>query len=243
MSKMENRVAIVTGAASGMGKAIAKCFLKEGCRVVGFSLESNCDIQHENFSYHSGDIQSYEQVKIFVDTVYKEYGKIDALVNSAGITREGTLETTSSEEFQLAFGVNTLGTFHMCKATIGYLKKQPSTIVNISSNMAIKAIPERIAYNPSKAAVNMLTECIAVDYAPMVRANTVMPGIVKTPMIEKRLDEAEEPEALLKLYASFYPLERIGEVQDITKAVLFLSTAESDWMTGTHLPVCGGDQL
>lgn len=238
--KMDGRVAIVTGAASGMGKAISKKLLKEGSKVIGFSLEETCNINDPNFIYYSGNVCILEDCKKVVEKAIKTFGKIDCLVNSAGITREGTLETTTLDTFKLTFEINVFGVFNMCKATIKELKKHTSTIVNISSDMSKQPLKERISYNPSKAAVNMLTECIALDYAPNIRANTIMPGVVHTPMIEKRLHEADNPEDLLNFYKSIYPLERIGTVDDITNAVLFLSTKESSWMTGGHLPICGG---
>jgi NAD(P)-dependent dehydrogenase (short-subunit alcohol dehydrogenase family) len=243
MSQLENRVTVVTGAGSGMGKAIVDEFLSEGAKVIGFSLEDSMNLVNDNFTYVSGDIRSLSDCEKTIEVAVKKYGKIDSLVHCAGITREGTLETTSVDEFKLTMDINVLGTFNINKAAIKFLKLQPSTIVNISSNMAVKALNERIAYNPSKAAVNMLTECIAKDYAPNVRANTIMPGIVDTPMIEKRFNEAENPEELKKLYSSFYLLDRIGSVEDIVKAALFLTTDESSWMTGGHLPICGGDQI
>lgn len=239
--KMGGRVAIVTGAASGMGEAIVKRFLQEGANVIGFSLEKESSIEHENYIYVSGNVSNLEDCMQAVEIAKLKFNKIDCLVNSAGITREGNLEDIDFETFKSAFEINVFGVFNMCKATIGELKKQKSTIVNISSNMAIKPLKDRVAYNPSKAAVNMLTECIALDYAPVVRVNTVMPGIVNTPMIQKRFDAEKNPEELKKLYESFYPLSRIGTVDDIVNAVLFLSTEESDWMTAGHMPICGGD--
>ena len=242
MPSLNDRVFLVSGAASGMGKAIVERFLSEGAKVVGFSLETRCDVTHPSFVYVSGDVTNLQDCMKVVETTVEKFGKLNGLVNSAGITREGTLETMSLDTFRQTFEINVYGTFAMCKASIGELKKQPSTIVNISSNMAVKAIPERVSYNASKAAVNMMTECIALDYAPRVRANTVMPGIVDTPMIQKRIRESEDPQKLLDLYAGFYPMKRIGTVEDIVEAVLFLSCEASAWITGIHLPVCGGDK-
>lgn len=241
MGKLINRVFIITGTASGMGKSISEHFLIEGAKVFGVSLESSCSIEHENFRYYSADITDLDSCDNIVNQAKKLFGKVDGLVNCAGITQEGNLETMSYDIFKKTFNVNVFGMFSMCKAAIIELKKQPSTILNISSNMAVKAIPDRVSYNASKAAVNMMTECIALDYAPTVRANTIMPGIVNTPMISKRLKEASDPSQLLKIYSNIYPLKRIGEVDDIVKAALFLSCDDSAWITGINLPVCGGD--
>ena len=238
--KMKDRVSIVTGAASGMGEAISKKLLSEGCKVIGFSLEENCNINDENFHYISGNVSIPSDCDKAVKLALEKFGKIDCLINSARITKEGTLDSTNLDEFKLTFEVNVYGTFNMCKACINELKKHNSTIINISSDMSMKPLKERVAYNPSKAAVNMLTECISLDYAPNIRANTIMPGIVNTPMIEKRLNDTNDPSELLNSYKNLYPMQRIGTVDDITNAVLFLATDDSSWMTGGHLPICGG---
>lgn len=237
---MENRVALITGAASGMGEAVARKFLDLGCKVVGFSLEEKSNVEHENFIYVQGDITSYEDCQKAADFVVEKFGKLDSLVHCAGIVNEGTLESTSVEMFERVMKINAFGTFNICKAAISHLKKQKSNIVNISSDMSVKPLQERIAYNPSKAAVNMLTKCIAVEYAPMVRCNSVLPGIIHTPMIQKRLDACEDPEQLLAMYRELYPMGRIGTTEDIVNGVVFLSTEQSDWITGIELPICGG---
>ncbi len=242
MERLSNRVMLVSGAASGIGKAVALACLKEGASVVGFSMEEESGITNPHFVYCSGNVSSPSDCKKAVETAVRWFGKLDGLVHCAGITREGDLESMSLDMFKSVIDTNLVGTFVLCQAAIGELKKQPSTIVNISSNMAVKPIPQRVAYNPSKAAVNMLTECIAVDYAPMVRANTVMPGIIDTPMIQQRLAVSEDPSALRQAYADLYPLKRIGTADDIVKAVLYLSSEDSAWVTGIHLPVCGGDR-
>lgn len=241
MYQLNGRVIIVTGAASGMGFAIARAFRDAGANVVGFSLEK--DFENLSFDYVQGDVTKPEDCQRVAEYAIRNYGKIDGLVNCAGITHEGNLQTTELTVFQKVLEINLTGTFNMCQSCIPYLLKQSSSIINISSNMAVKALNDRIAYNPSKAAVNMLTECIAKDYAPTIRANTIMPGIVDTPMIQKRLSKMENASEILSSYAQIYPMKRIGTVEDITNAALFLISDHSSWMTGAHLPICGGDQL
>lgn len=239
-TKMKDRVALISGAASGMGRAIVERFLNEGALVVGFSLEEQTDLQHNNYTYVSGDIANFEDCKKAVEVAIEKYGKLDCLVNSAGIVHEGTLESTTMDTFKKVFEVNTIGTIAINKAAITYLKKQPSTIVNISSDMSVKPLQERIAYNPSKAAVNMITKCIALEYAPNVRCNTILPGVIHTPMIQKRLDQCDDPKVLMDFYKSLYPLGRIGNVDDIVDGVIFLSCDDSKWISGIELPICGG---
>lgn len=237
---MKGRVALVSGAASGMGKAVAQALLLRGASVVGFSLEESCSIIHDNFTYVCGRVDRVEDCEKAVQVTIDKHSKLDCVVNCAGIVAEGNLESTSVDEFKKVMDVNVVGTFNVCKSAIPYLKKQPSTIVNISSDMSKRAIADRVAYNPSKAAVNMLSKCIAVDYAPHVRCNTILPGIVNTPMIQQRIDKSEDAEALKNWYNSLYPMQRIGSVEDIVNGVLFLSSDASSWMTGSELAISGG---
>lgn len=241
--KLKNRVALITGASSGIGEGIAKKFLKEGAKVIGCGVEKTSNIENPNYIYVSGDITELSSVENIVKTGLEKFGKIDSVVNSAGVTFIGTLETTTSEIFKKQFEINVLGTFNICKSVITELKKNKGTIVNIASDLGIRPIPERIAYCTSKAAVIMLTKSIAVEYAPFVRANCIMPGLVETPMIKYRFEQSENPEQLRQEYENLYLLKRMGALDDMANAAVFLTSEDSSFITGDELPVCGGAQL
>ncbi len=146
--------------------------------------------------------------------------------------------------FMRELSINMGGVFNMCKAAVPELKKQEgSTIVTVGSDLGVRPIPERIGYCPSKAGVIMLTKCIALEYAPSIRANAILPGLVRTPMIEQRFTEAEDPAALEEAYASLYPLHKMGKVEDMANAIAFLSSDESGFMTGEIMHVCGGSLI
>ena len=115
--------------------------------------------------------------------------------------------------------------------------------VTVGSDLGVRPIPERIGYCPSKAGVIMLTKCIALEYAPAIRVNCILPGLVRTPMIEQRFQEAEDPKALEESYASLYPLHKMGKVADMANAVKFLSSEESGFITGEIMNVCGGSLI
>lgn len=153
-------------------------------------------------------------------------GKWDSVVNSAGATFIGNLEETSTELFKKQFDINVIG-----------------TIVNIASDLGIKPIPERIAYCASKAAVIMLTKSIAIEYAPLVRANCILPGLVETPMIKDRFDNSENPQKLREEMANLYVLKRMGTLNDMSNATVFLTSEDSSFITGSELAVCGGLQI
>ena len=150
----------------------------------------------------------------------------------------------SYNEEERELSINMGGVFNMCKAAVAELKKQEgSTIVTVGSDLGVRPIPARIGYCPSKAGVIMLTKCIALEYAPSIRANAILPGLVRTPMIEQRFTEAEDPAALEEAYASLYPLHKMGKVEDMANAAAFLSSDESGFMTGEIMHVCGGSLI
>lgn len=241
--KLTNRVALITGASSGIGEGIAKKFLEEGACVIGCGIEEKSNIENPNYIYVKCDITDVSSVENVVKTGVEKFGKIDSVVNSAGVTFIGTLETTTPEIFKKQFEINVLGTFNVCKAVINELKNNKGTIVNIASDLGIRPIPERIAYCASKAAVIMLTKSIAVEYAPFVRANCIMPGLVETPMIKHRFEQSENPEELRREYENLYLLKRMGALEDMANAAVFLTSSDSSFITGDELPVCGGAQL
>lgn len=240
----EKRVIVVSGASSGMGEAVAKRLLNEGAYVVGCGIEANMKIRHPNAVYVQADLTNPEQAQAVADKAKEHTGKIDHLVCCAGVTMIGSLESTDYARFMREIQINLGGTFNLCKAVIPEMKEsQGASVVTIGSDLGIRPIPERIGYCPSKAGVVMLTKCIALEYAPKIRANCVLPGLVRTPMIESRFEQAEDPAALEREFAAMYPLNRMGTLQDIEDAVCFLLGSESGFVTGEALPVCGGSLI
>lgn len=242
--RFDNKVVIITGASSGIGEGTAKKFLEEGAKVVGCGIEKEMNIHSDNALYVQADLTSYPQARHVVMEAVKRFGRVNKLVCCAGVTFIGSLETTEPESFMQELSINLGGVFNICKASMGELKKREgSTIVTVSSDLGVHPVPERIGYCPSKAGVIMLTKCMALEYAPAIRVNAILPGLVRTPMIEERFADSENPAALEEAYASLYPLRRMGKTEDMANAIAFLSGEESSFITGEIMQVCGGSLI
>ena len=245
-----NRTVLVTGAASGIGRAIAGRFLTEGDRVAGIDLdlaalevtrrESWADAG-DRLTLIRADVASADDAQAAVAHALRHFGRIDVLVNNAGITggpRATKLHETSVDDFDRVWGVNARGMFLMCRAALPAMLEQGSgAIVNIASVAGLVAFPGRAAYTISKGAAVMLTRSIAVDYAGAgIRCNAVCPGMIDTPMTHWRL---EQPELRAQVVARI-PQGDVGGVDDVASAVWFLAGPDARYMNGSALVVDGG---
>lgn len=246
--RLENKVAIVTGASSDIGISIVKRFLEEGAMVVllGRNLKTlekaRKDVGHEDKSVSiTCDVTDEAQVAQTVSQVIDEYGKIDILVNGAGALNDPIhFHEMSESEIDKMINVNIQGVFKPTKAVLSKMSQVKSgVIINIGSISSERAIPRvhLAVYSATKAAVSMFTKAIAVEYARQnIRCNCINPGIINSGMIKPYLDD---PDAR-KVLEDRLPLNRIGEPADVANAVLFMASDEANWITGTVLDVDGG---
>ncbi|NWF92737.1 MAG: SDR family oxidoreductase [Syntrophaceae bacterium] len=243
--RLKNRVAIVTGAARGIGKAIALAFVREGAKVALVDVDQGrLDILKDEIKKRSGeaiaiscDITKSADVRDMVKQTYGTFGRVDILVNNAGIIRRGTIETVTEEDWDQVIAVNLKGTFNCCKAVVEFMKPQGyGKIVNISSIAGkMGDITSAPGYGPSKAGVDALTKTLARQLAPYgINVNAVSPHAIETEMSAQWSEERRR-----EIIASI-PLGRLGRPEDVAEAVLFLASDEASFITGEILDVNGG---
>ena len=242
--KLSGKVAIVTGGSRGIGKATAILFAQHGADVVITSKNKtnleNAVKEIKNAVAITGDIRKKTDVENVVKNTLEHFGKIDILVNNAGIfPKVKPLHEISEEEWNEVIDVNLTGQFRFTKAVIPHLMKTGGCIVNVSSDAGLKSFEnfEADAYTASKGALVLLTKAWAIEYAKYkIRVNCVCPGIVETDMTKPYLkNEIDRSMAVAE-----HPIGRIGMPEDVAKAILYLVSEDSSWITGAILPVDGG---
>jgi NAD(P)-dependent dehydrogenase (short-subunit alcohol dehydrogenase family) len=257
-ARLKGKVVIVTGAGStgsgiGNGKASSILYAREGAKVIlvdrnydaALETKKMIDIEGGDSFAIQADVTKADDCKRIVITCMEKYGRIDVLHNNVGITKAGGVVEFSEEDWDRIMAVNLKGMFLTCKYALPYMKEQKSGVItNISSINAIRTPPIiATAYSASKAGVIALTRDIAVQYAADgIRANTIVPGYMDTPMVIEQLKDSYEGtiEEMKKKRASMCPMKRQGEPWDVAKAAVFLASDEAAYITGICLVVDGG---
>ncbi len=245
--RLEGKVALVTGASRGIGKAIAQRFASEGASVVfasrsekvlaGIAAEIRAGGGKAHYTYV--DVRNYDSVLKAVETAAAYFGRVDIMVNNAGIAMAQPSEELSPEDWTLALETDLSGVFFGCRsAGIQMMRQGGGCIINISSIYGIVAAPMRAAYCASKAAVNMLTKVLASEWAGKgIRVNAIAPGYIRTELVQGVIDKGMLPVGALEKRT---PIGRIGEVEDLLGAAVYLAGDESLFVTGTVMTVDGG---
>lgn len=246
METMKDQVALVTGAASGMGLAAAKAFAEAGATVVLIDINEPAKqaaeivaAGHQAIAIRC-DVADEDSVKVTVDQVVTTYGRLDAAFNNAGIQSPAVeLADVTAEVYDSVLSINLRGVWNFMKYELQQMRKQGSgTIVNNSSLGGLVGVPGRAAYHASKHGIIGLTKSAALEYATRgIRINAVCPGIVATPMVEHMLEnEAGAMEEMMKVV----PMGRLGRSEEIADAVLWLCSSKSSFITGQAIAVDGG---
>ena len=250
MARLKNKVAIVTGAASGNGEAIAVLFAKEGASVIVADLDDeNGRRVVERIASEGGkavfcrcDVTRAEDAENVVKTAETRFGGLDVVVNNAGIGLWGTVEEMEPDNWERVMAVNVRGVYLVSKYAIPALRRRGGgAIVNIGSGAGLIGTRNSAAYCASKGAVVNLTRAMALDHASEgIRVNCVCPGVVDTPFNQKVLAMQQNPEQTLQEQIKAHPLGRLARPEEVAKAVLFLASEESSFTTGSLVMVDGG---
>lgn len=237
--RLSGRRVLVTGAASGIGSAIAELFLAAGASVAMLDRQWSTAQSPDNprALQLEADITDAASVDAAVYRTVGAFGGLDGLVNAAGISNTDWADQVTLEAWRRVLDVNLTGTFTVCRACLEHLRAaMGSTIVNLSSGQGLQPFARRSAYAASKAGVIAFSKSIAMEWAPAVRVNTICPGAIDTPMVRAGYTQ----DVLREQVAPRYALGRIGEPVEIAQAALYLTSAESSFVTGIVLAVDGG---
>lgn len=245
MNEMQNKVVIITGASSGIGRATALKFGMEGAKVVLVArrgdklaeVAQSIEAVRGEVTAIVADVMLEADVERVVRGTVAVYEGIDILVNAAGILKAGTVENTSLEDWDKMMNVNVRGPFYLMQCAMPYLVERQGNVVNVSSVNAVRSFPGVLAYCVSKAALEQLTHCTALEMAGKgVRVNSVNPGVTATELHRSGGMDAETYEAFLEHSKTTHPLGRIGQPEEVAELIYFLASSKAGWITGgTHL--------
>ncbi|BBK43512.1 3-oxoacyl-ACP reductase [Allostella vacuolata] len=245
--RLDGRRILITGAASGIGRATAGLFRAEGARVAladrdGDRLAAAVAEMAPGAIGLACDVTDPGSVAAAVGAAAERMGGLDGVVNSAGLCTFHSFETTTAAEWSAMMAVNLTGPFHVCQAAVPHLKAAGGgTIVNIASGAGLRPLANAAAYCATKAGLLMFGKALAIDLAPAgIRVNAVCPGVVQTPMVEGLLAEEPDRAAAVERILDRYVIRRFGTVDEMASAALFLTSEESSFVTGTALAVDGG---
>lgn len=249
--RLANKIALITGAGSGIGKSTALLFAREGATVVvndlvkegGEATVREIEEQGGSALFIQADVTEPEQVKAMVEEVIARYGRIDVLFNNAGISGIGRIHEIEPEDWDRVIRVNIRGVYLPCKYVVPYMMERKSgSIINMSSCIAEIGLARRASYAATKGAVLALTKSMQVDYAPYnIRVNALLPGTIYTPFVENYLKTSyDNPEEAIAQLKKRQLSEQLGRPEDVAQAALFLASDESQFMMGSPLYIDGG---
>lgn len=246
---MNDKVVIITGASSGIGRACALLFAEKGANVIAVGrneenlnvLPAEANKKRGTIKVHPTDVCNTTQVENLINKTIENFGQIDCLVNSAGIIMNGTIENTSLSAWDQMMDINVRSVFFISQKCVPYLEKTKGNIVNVSSVAGTRAFPNILAYCVSKAAVDQFTRCAALELAAKgVRVNAVNPGVVVTSLHKRSGMSDESYRQFLQNSEKTHPLGRVGSPEEVADLIYFLASEKANWITGATYAIDGG---
>lgn len=237
---LDGNVAVITGGSTGIGRATAEKYLEYGADVVIANRSSDAGqatAEELGCDFVQCDVADYDQVQALVEATVEDYGRLDVMVNNAGIGRVGTVEEMALDDWHDVMRINLNGVMHGTRAALPHLKESEGSIVNIASIYGLVAGPSATAYAAAKGAIVNFTRSVAVDYAKQnVRVNSICPGFVETPMTDPAFGEEE----FYEYVHGQTPMGRVAQPEEIAGLAMFLASDEASYITGANIPVDGG---
>lgn len=236
MNRLQGKVAVITGAASGIGLACARCFSAEGAQVVGLDV-GTAPAEFPGL-FMALDVRNESNVEQVMGEVVSRYGRLDVLVNAAGVASQGSVTSSPTSEWQRVLDINLTGSMLTSKHAVAQMVAQRSgSIINIGSIFGLQGCDGNVAYNVAKGGINQLTRSMAIDHGHAnVRVNGLCPGLIETPMTQM----VREQEAFHAFFASQHMLSRAGQPEEVAKAALFLASDDASFISGQMIAVDGG---
>ena len=246
---MKDKIVLVTGASSGIGKAVAALFANNGATVIAVGRnDKELSALRESVSSADGtvkiqlaDVTELSQIDRIVSEIVQSFGHIDVLVNSAGIIKNGTVEDTTLDDWDKMMNINLRSVFNLMQKCVPHMIESKGNIVNVSSVAGTRSFPNVLAYSVSKAAIDQLTRCSALELAAKgIRVNAVNPGVVVTNIHTRGGMDAGSYEAFLERAKETHPIGRPGTAEEVAELIYYLASDKAGWITGATYEIDGG---
>lgn len=245
----QSKVVLVTGAGTGIGFATILKFSELGAHavIVDANMQNGkkAQLALSERGYESllciADVKDGVQIRSAIENVEQKWGRLDVLVNNAGVYKQGNVTETSEEDWDRLISINLTGAFLFSKYAIPLMKRHGGVIVNVASEAGLVGIKGQVAYNVSKAGIIGLTKSCAVDFAEYgIRVNSVCPGTTDTPLVQAAINQSPNPAEARKLLERVRPLNRLGKPEEIASAIVYLASDDAAYATGSILSIDGG---
>lgn len=249
VTRLDGKVALITGAASGQGRAAARLFAANGARIVVADIDdagaketvSMIETDGGEAAAVHADVSVQGDAEAMVDFAVETFGSVDVLYNNAAVQMSGTLAEATEDDWDLTIDTNLTAIFWACRHALPHmLDGNGGSIINTASVLGLVGSEGYVAYGAAKAGLVALTRQMAVEYGPRARANVIAPGSINTPRFQKVLEEMEDPDGFVKGMEDVIPVGRLGTAEDVASIALFLASDQSAYVSGAVVPADGG---